>query len=318
VSDTTFLPVPERAQARAGRGRAGGRRRAGYAFVAVYLALLLLFGVLPTAYAVYLAFTKAAGRRVSVGPVSFAQWAGLSNFFATGRDFRFLPAFEHIGLYLVIWLVVLVVLVLGLALLLHGGVRRTVPFFRFLFYLPGALAGSASVLVWAFMLDPDISPWHFVLSWLHDSSMPQTIAPGHLPVVFAVIAFWTGAGGWIVVMNGALNNISDEVVASAKIDGANAWQLAIRIKLPLIRRWVVFMLILAFAAGTQLFVEPQLLGAASLGMVSPTWSPNQLAYYFATQNGNFNYAASISVDLLIVGLMAATLLVFRSKLFQID
>ena len=299
-------------------GRAGGRNRAGYAFVTVYLVLLILFGVLPTAYAVYLAFTKAAGRRVSVGPVSFAQWAGLSNFFTTGRDFRFLPAFEHIGLYLVIWLVVLVVLVLGLALLLHGGVRRVVPVFRFLFYLPGALAGSASGLVWAFMLDPDISPWHFALSLFHYSSMPQTIAPGHLPVVFAVIAFWTGAGGWIVVMNGALNNISNEVIDSAKIDGANAWQLAIRIKLPLIKRWVVFMLILASAAGTQLFVEPQLLGAASLGMVSPTWSPNQLAYYFATQNGNFNYAASISVDLLIVGLMAATLLVFRSKLFQID
>ena len=28
-------------------------------------------------------------------------------------------------------------------------------------------------------------------------------------------------------MNGALNNISDEVIDSAKIDGANAWQLAI-------------------------------------------------------------------------------------------
>lgn len=318
MSETISLPVPERALGRTGRGRVGGRRRAGYAFVAVYLVLLLLFGVLPTVYAVYLSFTKAAGKRVSVGPVTVAQWAGLSNFFATARDFRFLPAFEHIGLYLVIWLVVLVVLVLAMALLLHGGVRRVVPFFRFLFYLPGALAGSASVLVWAFMLDPDISPWHFVLSLFHFSSMPQTLAPGHLPAIFAVIAFWTGAGGWIVVMNGALNNISDEVIDSAKIDGANSWQLAIRIKLPLIKRWVVFMLILAFAAGTQLFVEPQLLGAASLGMVSPTWSPNQLAYYFATQNGNFNYAASISVDLLIVGLMAATLLVFRSKLFQID
>jgi multiple sugar transport system permease protein len=318
VSEAVSLPVPVRAPGRTGRGRVGGRQRAGYAFVAVYLVLLLLFGVLPTVYAVYLAFTKAAGKRVSLGPVTVAQWAGLSNFFATGRDFRFLPAFEHVGLYLVIWLVVLVLLVLAMALLLHGGVRRVVPFFRFLFYLPGALAGSASVLVWAFMLDPDISPWHFALSLFQFSSMPQTLAPGHLPAIFAVIAFWTGAGGWIVVMNGALNNISDEVIDSAKIDGANSWQLAIRIKLPLIKRWVVFMLILAFAAGTQLFVEPQLLGAASLGMVSPTWSPNQLAYYFATQNGNFNYAASISVDLLIVGLMAATLLVFRSKLFQID
>ncbi len=273
----------------------------------MYVVLLLLFGVTPSGYAIYLSLTRAGGK-----------WAGLSNFFATGRDFRFLPAFEHIAIYLVIWLVVLVVLVLFLALMLHGGVRRTVPFFRFLFYIPGALAGSASVLVWLFMLDPPISPWHFLLSVFHDSDLGQTIAPGHLPVIFAMIAFWTGAGGWIVVMNGALNNISDEVIDSARIDGANAWQLAVRVKLPLIKRWVVYMLILAFAAGTQLFVEPQLVGAASLGMVSTSWSPNQLAYYFATQNANFNYAAAVSVDLLVVGLMAAALLVFRSKLFEIE
>ena len=88
------------------------------------------------------------------------------------------------------------------------------------------------------------------------SQLGQTISPFALASVFAVIAFWTGAGGWIVVMNGALNNISDEVIESARIDGANALQLALRIKLPLIKRWVVYMCILAFAAGTQLFVEP--------------------------------------------------------------
>jgi multiple sugar transport system permease protein len=307
VSVTTNLPVPARAQSGARRGRVGGRQRAGYAFVALYIVLLLLFGVVPAAYALYLAFTKTGG-----------HWAGLSNFFSTGRDFRFLPAMEHIGIYLAIWLVVLVVLVLFLALLLHGGVRRATPFFRFLFYLPGALVGSASVLVWCFMLDPPVSPWHFALSLFHFSSLAQTIYTPHLPPIFAVIAFWTGAGGWIVVMNGALNNISDEVIDSAKIDGANAWQLAVRVKLPLIKRWIVFMLILAFAAGTQLFVEPQLVNLASQGMVGSSWSPNQLAYYFATQNDNFNYAAAVSVDLLIVCLMAAALLVFRSKMFEID
>ena len=307
MSATISLPAPASAKPRAGRGPAGRQQRSGYAFVAFYVVLLFLFGVLPTAYAIYLALTKAGGR-----------WAGLSNFFSTGRDFRFIPAFEHIAIYLTIWLVVLVVLVLFLALMLHGGMRRAVPSFRFLFYLPGALAGAASVLVWLFMLDPNTSPWHFALSWFHFSSFPQTIAPAHLPAIFALIAFWTGAGGWIVVMNGALNNISDEVVDSARIDGANAWQLALRVKLPLIRKWVGYMVILAFAAGTQLFVEPQLVGTASLGMVSPAWSPNQLAYYLATQNGNFDYAAAISVDLLVLGLMAAALLVFRSKLFEIE
>ena len=303
----TSLPASASAKSSAGRGRVGGGQRAGYAFVAVYVVLLLLFGVVPTAYAIWLSLTKAG-----------SKWAGFSNFTATFKDFRFKPAFEHIAIYLVIWLVVLMVLVLFLALMLHGGVKRTVPYFRFLFYIPGALAGSASVLVWLFMLDPPISPWHFVLSLLHLSSLPQTIEPAHLPVVFAIIAFWTGAGGWIVVMNGALNNISDEVIDSAKIDGANAWQLAIRVKLPLIKRWVVYMLILAFAAGTQLFVEPELVGTASLGMISSSWSPNQLAYYLATQEANFNSAAAISVDLLVIGLMAAALLVFRSKLFEIE
>jgi multiple sugar transport system permease protein len=313
MSQTISLPAPERAKSRAARRRAGGsqraggRQRAGYTFVAVYVLLLLFFGFAPSVYAIYLSLTRAGG-----------NWAGLSNFFSTGRDFRFLPAFEHIGTYLAIWLVALVVLVLFLALMLHGGVRRTVPYFRFLFYMPGALAGAASVLVWLFMLDPGVSPYDSVLSLLHLSSLGQTIAPGHLPGIFAVIAFWTGAGGWIVVMNGALNNISDEVIDSAKIDGANAWQLAIHVKLPLIKKWVVYMVILAFAAGTQLFVEPQLVGEASLGLVSNTWSPNQLAYYLATQNANFNYAAAISVDLLLVGLIAAAILVFRSKMFEIE
>ena len=111
-------------------GRAGGRQRAGYLFVSGYTALLLLFGVAPGGYAIYLAITGANG-----------QFSGLSNFFATARDFRFVPAFEHVGLFLLIWLVVLVVLVLALALMLHGGLRRPGAVFRFLFYIPGPWPG---------------------------------------------------------------------------------------------------------------------------------------------------------------------------------
>ena len=305
MSITTRLPLGGQAKGRAGRGQPGGRKLAGYAFVSLYVVLLVLFGAVPTIYALYLSFTTPRG-----------GWAGLQNFFSTGHDFRFLPAFEHIAVYILIWLVLLVVLVLFLALMLDGGIRRTAPIFRFLFYIPGALAGSASVLVWLLMLDPTVSPWHFVMSWFHLSTLPQTVAPAHLPAIFAIIAFWTGAGSWIVVMNGALNNIPEEVTDAARIDGANAWQLALHVKLPLIKRWVVYMVILAFAAGTQFFVEPQLVGTASGGLVSATWSPNQLAYYLAFTGDNFNYAAAISVDLLFLGLIVAALVVFRSKLFE--
>jgi multiple sugar transport system permease protein len=282
--------------------------RAGHGFVAAYVVLLVAFGVVPTVYAIYFAFTNAGN-----------TFAGLSNFTAAASDFRFLQAVEHVGLYLVFWLASLVVFVVGLALLLHRlaarGVSRTL---RFLYYVPGALAGAASVMVWLFMLDPTVSPVGFLLRGLGYSTFGEVIAPGNLPVLFTLIAFWTGAGGWIVVMFGALNNISLDVLEAARIDGANAWQTARRIQIPMLRKWIVYMVILAFAGGTQLFVEPQLLSQASVGVAGRDYSPNQLSYDFAFQNNNVNTAAAISVELLLLGLVVAAVFVARSGFFDAD
>jgi multiple sugar transport system permease protein len=189
--------------------------------------------------------------------------------------------------------------------------------FRFLFYLPGALAGAASVLVWLFMLDPAVSPASFLMHHLFGVQLfVQAIAPGKLPGVFAMIAFWTGAGGWIVVMYGALNTIPHDLEEAARIDGAGPVTIALRLKLPLIRKWIAYMAILSFATGTQLFVEPQLVDQASLGMVPDTWSSNQLAYQLAFRYADFNAAAAIAVDLLVIGLVAAVLIVTRTGLFR--
>ncbi|GLY75365.1 carbohydrate ABC transporter permease [Actinoallomurus iriomotensis] len=291
-----------------GASRIAWPGRAGHGFVAPYVVLLIAFGVVPTVYAIYFAFTDASER-----------FAGLSNFTTAAADFRFLPAIGHVALYLLVWLVFLVVLVVGLALSLHGlTVRAADRALRFLYYLPGALAGAASAMVWLFMLDPAVSPVGFLLRALGYDTFGQVIAPGHLPILLAVIAFWTGAGGWIVVMYGALNNISPDVLEAARIDGAGPWQVAWRIQLPLLRKWIVYMVILSFAAGTQLFVEPQLLSQASNGVAGRDYSLNQLSYDFAFQNDNVGSAAAISVELLVVGLVVAGLFVARSGFFDAD
>ncbi|MBV8479258.1 MAG: sugar ABC transporter permease, partial [Actinobacteria bacterium] len=153
-------------------------------FVLPYLPFLILFGVAPTAYALDLAFTNANG-----------SWAWFHNFVRTYDDYRFVPAFKHVLLYTSVWLGALVVLVVGLALLLHGRANRVSSTFRFVFYMPGALAGAAAVLVWLFMLDPVVSPGGFLLRHVLGASIfAQSISPGNLPFVFAMIAFWTGAG----------------------------------------------------------------------------------------------------------------------------
>ncbi|BBC38779.1 ABC transporter permease [Streptomyces graminofaciens] len=282
--------------------------RAGAAFVAAYVVLLIAFGVVPTAYAVWFAFTDAQG-----------AFTGLGNFVTTAQDFRFVPALGHVALYLLLWLVSLVVLVVGLALLLHRmasqGASKTL---RFLFYIPGALAGAASVLVWLFMLDPTVSPVSSLLGVLGYGTFGEVIAPANLPVLFTGIAFWTGAGGWIVVIYGALNNIPSDVMEAARIDGAGPWQTAWRVQIPMLRKWIVYMVILAFAGGAQLFVEPQLLSLASVGVAGRDYSLNQLSYDFAFQMNNINGAAAISVELLVISLSAAALFVTRSGFFDAD
>ena len=286
----------------------GPRRLRGLPFVLPYLPFLIVFGIAPTIYAIDLAFTNVGG-----------GWVGFHNFVRTYNDYRFGPAFKHILLYTTIWLSLLVVFVVGLALLLHGRAGRVSSTYRFLFYIPGALAGAAAVLVWLFMLDPSVSPGSFLLHDLLGADIfAQSIAPGNLAYIFAMIAFWTGAGGWIVVMYGALNTIPPDLEEAARIDGAGPIGIALRLKLPLIRKWIAYMVILSFALGTQLFVEPQLVNQASLGMVPDTWSSNQLAYQLAFRYADFNGAAAISVDLLAIGLVGAVLIVTRTGLFRTD
>jgi multiple sugar transport system permease protein len=301
----TAPAAPSLARRRTTRRRAG---LAGYLFVSGYAILLIAFGIFPTLYAVYLSLTNDRG-----------QFAGLNQFITVVQDYRFGPAFSNILIYLVMWLVILVALTVVVAVILRSRMKpRLSAVFRFLFYIPGALAGVASVLVWMFMLDPGVSPISGLLNALGYSTFSQVIAPQNLPVIFVFIAFWTGAGGWIVVMYGALNNIPDEILEAARMDGAGPWKSAWFIQIPMISKWIAYMTILAFAAGTQLFIEPQLLQAASLGRLNPTWSPNQLAYVLAFQFGNFNEAAAVSIFLLVIGLVGAGILVTRSGLFKAD
>ncbi|MDX2701650.1 sugar ABC transporter permease [Streptomyces sp. PA03-6a] len=293
-----------------GSGRSAGRSFArspiGYLFVSPYALLTVVFGIVPSLYAVLLAFTNADG-----------GFAGFDNFTKVVGDFRFWPAVFHVTTYLLIWLLGLVVFVVGLALVVHAlGVRWVSTTLRFVYYLPGALAGASSVLLWLFVLDPTASPVSGLLTAMGFESFVQVIQPGHLPAIFAIIAFWTGAGGWILIMYGALNNISTEVIEAARIDGANAVQIAFRIQLPMLRKWVAYMGVMSLAAGTQLFVEPQLLSQASNAVVPNDYSLNQLAYQYAFQQNDFNGAAAISLILLVVALLLSWVFVTRGGLFE--
>ena len=277
-------------------------------FSSGYVLLLLVFGVLPMVFALYLSFTKSG------------QFVGLDNYVKAIGDYRFLPAVQHVAAFLVIWVVTLTGLVTLLALIVHAvRVRWLSSTARFLFYIPGAFAGSASVMLWLFLLNPSVSPVSFVLKWFGYTNFIQTIDLNNLPLIFTVIAFWTGAGGWIIIMYGALNNISDEIMEAARCDGASAIKAAWYIQIPLIRKWIAYMAVISVAAGTQLFAEPKILAQASRNQIPKHYSLNQLAYVTAFgPQADFNSSAAISILMLVVAAGLAAFFVFRGGLFDRD
>ncbi|GAA1824141.1 carbohydrate ABC transporter permease [Agromyces salentinus] len=284
-----------------------GQLRYGYVFVSGYTLLLLAFGLLPTLYALYLSFTRNGA------------FVGVDNFARVFADYRFLPAVLHVALYVLFWLVSLIVFVVLLAVIVHGiRVRWLGNAARFLFYVPGAIAGASSVLLWLFVLDPSVSPVSGLLHAMGYESLVNVVAVGNLPVVFTVIAFWAGAGSWIVIMYGALNNIPVEVMEAARIDGAGPVQTAWHIQLPMLKKWISYMGVMSLAAGTQLFVEPKILAQATKNVVPEDYSLNQLAYLYAFRQNDFSGSAAISVVLLVVALGLSAIFIFRGKLFERD
>ena len=281
---------------------------AAYVFSSGYVLLLLVFGVLPMVYALYLSFTKSG------------QFVGLDNYVKAVGDFRFLPAVQHVAAFLVIWVVTLTVLVTLLALIVHAvRVRWLSSTTRFLFFIPGAFAGAASVMLWLFLLNPSVSPVSFVLQWFGYTNFVQAIDLNNLPLIFTVIAFWTGAGAWIIIMYAALHNISDEIMEAARCDGASAIKTAWYIQLPLIRKWIAYMVVISVAVGTQLFAEPKILAQASRNQIPKHYSLNQLAYVTAFgPQADFNSSAAISMLLLVVAAGLAAFFVFRGGLFDRD
>ena len=298
------LPAPGVAQ-----GGPAVRRSAGYAFVSGYVILLLLFGVLPTGYAIYLSLTEGR-RQVRRAFELLRHRQGLSVH----------PGLEHIAAYLVIWLVVRSC---------SSWPGPAAPRRRLAGRGPCSVSCSTSRAPWparpVSRLALHARPRHSAPGTLcspifNYSELAQTIEPAHLPPVFAIIAFWTGAGrldrrhercaqqhlrrSGRLGPDGRRQRLADGGTRQAPADqevGRLHGDPGLR------RRDAAF-------CRTPIGGRRR-----AWGWSARRGHPNQLAYYMAFQNDNFNYAASISVDLL--GARPAVprrVLVFRSSLFEID
>lgn len=287
------------------RSIARGSRAAGLLLIAPYLLALVAFGIYPTFYALYLSLVDIDG-----------QFTGLANFTAAFTDYRFLEALRNVLVFMAIVIPMIMVLTLVISLILQARRGPLTSLTRLVVYLPGAFTGSASVLLWFFILDPELGPFSWLLSRLGLTYITDVVVDHRLPLIYALMTFTAAAGGWVVIMYGALNSVSNDVLEAARVDGANAWQRAVRIQIPMIKKYVIYMFILTFAGAAQIFTEPALFGSILQG--SRFWSLNQLSLLLGIEEGKTGQSTAISLLLLVFGLVCALWLVLRTKFFDSD
>lgn len=287
---------------------------AGLAMTLPYLALLVVFGIVP----IIMAFVTSMQPRMQVkGQSLVAVGGGFENFKIVLFDDPYVAtAALHVLIFVALYVPVMLIVVSAMALMLDAVRSRWSVGLRAAYIVPACISGSVAILVWYFMLEPTYSPFAPMLHAMGLHTGNDIWAKENLAIIFVIMAFFTGAGNWIVIQYGSLQSISDDILEAAKIDGANAFQTALKIKLPLIRKYLIYMAILCFAAAIQIFVEPYLLDLTVYKGRALDWSLNQRAYSLAFKDQRMAYAAALSLLLLLVCIVVALFAIFKTDFFD--
>jgi multiple sugar transport system permease protein len=271
-----------------------------------YLFLLISFGLIPIIMALL-----EVPHESRVNPDG-----GWDAFSIVLQDFRFLPAVRNVLGFMAIFVPTTILFVIVMALMLDVNPTAWKKWLRMAYIVPAAISGAVAVLVWYALLQPAFSPIQEPLSWVGIVTSDQIWQTKNLVYIFAIMAFFAIAGNWILIQFGSLQSISGEVIEAARVDGCSAFQIAIRIKLPLIKKYIVYMGVLIFAGGLQIFVEPQLIDTGIYSGIAEAWSLDQLAFELAFTSGDFGGASALSLMLLVPSFLGALVVIFKTDMFE--
>jgi multiple sugar transport system permease protein len=271
-----------------------------------YLFLLIAFGLIPIIMAIL-----EVPHESRVNPDG-----GWDAFLIVLQDFRFLPAVRNVLGFMAIFVPTTILFVIVMALMLDVNPTKWKKWLRMAYIVPAAISGAVAVLVWYALLQPAFSPIKEPLSWFGLTTSDQIWQTEKLVYIFAAMAFFAIAGNWILIQFGSLQSISGEVIEAARVDGCSAFQIALKIKLPLIKKYIVYMGVLIFAGGLQIFVEPQLIDSGIYSGIAESWSLDQLAFELAFTTGDFGGASALSLMLLIPSLLGALVVIFKTDMFE--
>ena len=125
---------------------------------------------------------------------------------------------------------------------------------RSIMLLPYIVPGFLMILVWAAMFNPlvgIVSDGFGIFGIARDW---WTTDPYGARVMVILVTVWLGFPYFVLIVSGALQAISEEVLEAAEVDGANYWQRLRSILVPLLLQMTAPLIVLGFAANFNNFV----------------------------------------------------------------
>lgn len=215
-----------------------------YLYLIPAFALLLLFTYYPFVKNTVLSFFTVNKFR------EIKEFAGLANYIRVLTDETFLQAIGNTLVFVITTVPVSIVIGLALALLAKKR-RKTSSIYEAMYALSMAISVSVVAMIFQFAFNPSMGIINKVtgldISWLTD---PKTALKAII-----LIQIWANVGYNFIFLLSALRGMSEEIIESAKVDGATGIRLLTKIILPMISPTLLFLLMkdIAYAMTTCSF-----------------------------------------------------------------
>jgi ABC-type sugar transport system permease subunit len=282
---------------------------AGFALIAIPMALFLILNIGSIIYAFWISFwnwTIAAGARDIVGGANYERILS---------DGIFHRAIYNTLTYTAIVVPLQMALGLLLAVIVNAKIRGQT-FFRASFYFPAIASSAAITVLFIFIMQPQglfngvrevigLNPLFEALgfnerfNWLGN----ERTALGSI----MALNIWTTSGTMMLFYLASLQTISREVYEAAALDGANAWQTFWRITFPLLKPGHYFVATVSVIGALQVFDQGYIAGGSQ---GNPNYSLMTIVLYLYNavfQQAQLGYAAAVGIVLFVI-IFSATLI----------
>ena len=211
-------------------------RRWSPLFVLPTLLAFMIGFVVPFLEGMYLSFCQFT-------TVKNAQFVGFGNYKKIFSDLTFLSAFKFTVLFAVADIVLINGIAFVLALLLTRKLKGT-NLFRTIFFMPNLIGGIVLGYIWQILIN-------CVLSIVGQPLLALNSTAGYWGLI--ILMCWQQIGYMMIIYIAGLQNVPDDLLEAAQIDGATAWQTLWKVKLPMVMPSITICVFLTLTNSFKLF-----------------------------------------------------------------